>query len=87
MGGLPRSEDIARARRLLRRYRHRLDSHEARALDHLLDRIAAGRATRAEAMRVIAGPLQRRGLTFAQARRRLRLTPYYGLVMRLARGL
>jgi len=84
---LPRREDIARARRLLRRHRHRLTAQEARSLDHLLDRLAAGRATRAEALRVISGPLQRRGLTLAQARRRLRLTPYYGLVMRLARDL
>ncbi|HEX6988107.1 MAG TPA: hypothetical protein VF282_01435 [Bacillota bacterium] len=84
---MPRHEDIARARHLLRRYRHRLTAHEARSLHHLLDRIAAGRASRAEAMRVVAGPLRRRGLTFAQARRRLRFTPYYGLVMRLARDL
>lgn len=84
---MSRHEDIQRARRLLRRYRHRLTPAEARSIEHLLDRIAAGRADRAEALRVISGPLRRRGLTLEQARRRLRLTPYYGLVMRLARDL
>ncbi|MFO7247058.1 MAG: hypothetical protein FWJ62_02770 [Thermaerobacter sp.] len=84
---MPRPEDIQRARRLLRRYRHRLTPAEARTLEHLLNRIAAGRAGRSEALRIVAGLLRRRGLTVEQARRRLRLTPYYGLVMRLARDL
>lgn len=76
-------EDVERARRLLHRHHARLTPDERRTLEALLKRIEAGTISRQEALRMLAGPLRGRGLTVDEALRRLRRSPYYGLVSRL----
>lgn len=74
---------LAEARRLLRRHGHRMTGEERRLLENLLDRIERGQLRRAEALAELARPLRARGLTPEEALRRLRRSPYHGLIERL----
>ena len=75
----PDPQAVARARRLLERHGHRLRPDERQQALVLLGRIERGEIGRTEVLKALAKPLQERGLTFEQALRRLRRTPYYSL--------